>query len=65
MKELKKINLEGTELSNQQEIELNEEETRKILGGFMDTEDEYKSCSSLFSGGCQPGCKSGCVPGNK
>lgn len=65
MKKLRKLSLSDSEFERVERNKLNEEETLQILGGFADTEDAYKSCSGLFSGGCQPGCKSGCVPGNK
>ncbi len=65
MKKLKKLDFDGTELRDPQGAELNEEETRQILGGFADTDDIYADCAGGFSGGCKPGCKPGCYAGHK
>lgn len=61
MKTLKRLKLEID--ADQAEL-MTTEEKKLVLGGFIDTQEEYSSCSGVF-GGCSPGCKPGCVPGNK
>lgn len=65
MKKLKKLDVSDIELLPTTERELNEEETRQILGGFADTGDIYADCAGGLSGGCKPGCKPGCQSGHK
>lgn len=64
MKQLKKIYRENG-MNSDASVRLGKEETKHILGGFADASDAYSSCSGLIIGGCQPGCRAGCIPGNK
>lgn len=64
MKQLKKVYGENGAYAASP-LRLGKEETKHILGGFAEASDSYSSCSGLIVGGCQPGCRSGCIPGNK
>lgn len=57
MKTLKRLKLE---IDTDQAELMTTEEKKLVLGGFIDTQEEYSSYSGVF-GGCSPGC----VPGNK
>lgn len=65
MKKLSKLNVPEVNFTGAEESKLNAEETRKILGGFADSDDIYADCAGGISGGCKPGCKPGCQSSGK